>query len=67
MHKTVAHYASISYPIPNAGVAFLYHGKWMPSMKLCPVCEKVKKFARSDNSFCSRSCASIDMWAKRRE
>jgi len=84
MHTTVAHYASIPYPIPNTGrgVVFLgeepknYYwqrnkyaaptGKWMPAEKLCPVCGMVKKFARANYSFCSRKCASLDMWAKRK-
>jgi hypothetical protein len=83
MHTTVAHYASIPYPIPGMGrgVSFLgdkqtkrggirrvgKSGEWSPAWKTCQVCNERKLFARANNTVCSRKCASVKMWADRKE
>ena len=41
-------------------------GAYMPAWKVCPVCGELKLFARERNRLCSRKCASIEMWAKRK-
>jgi ribosomal protein L32 len=81
-HCTVAHYAGLHDRVTiktPSGVCFYGEtrvgskrkraeitGAYMPAMKICPVCGEYKRFARAMNRLCSRKCASVEMWAKRK-
>ena len=41
-------------------------GKYLPTWKVCHVCNEYKRFAKAKNRFCSRKCASTEQWANRR-